>query len=152
MLGDYRWEYSRLARWGDFVWFRLIDPPLRFVANDELTFLRRARGFIQILLTIAILLLPISAFYNTAHMVLASGLLFDMAGILRLFLFEEIRAALNGYRDRESLPSVAMRELAMPEDTWYSDNASEIGMFYYRKRGVLYLFVGFLLQLLSDFL
>jgi hypothetical protein len=94
---------------GDFIWFRLIDPLLRFVANDELTFLRRARGFIQILLLIAILLLPISAFYSTAHMVLASGLLFDIAGILRLFLFEEIRAALNGYRDRESLPSVAMR-------------------------------------------
>jgi hypothetical protein len=152
MLGTYRWEYSPLARCGDFAWFRLVDPLLRFVANDELTFLRRARGFIQILLLIAILLLPISVFYNTAHMVLASGLLFDVAGILRLFLFEEIRAALNGFRDRESLPSVAMHELAMPEDTWYGDNASETSMFYYRKRGVLYLFVGFLLQLLSSFL
>jgi hypothetical protein len=35
--------------------------------------------------------------------------------------------------------------------TRYSSEASETSMFY-RKRGVMYLFVGFMLQLLSVFL
>jgi hypothetical protein len=83
---------------------------------------------------------------------MASGLLFELAGLLRLFLLEEIREELSGFKDREHVPSIAMRELIMPEDTWYSDNASEISMFFYRKRGVLLLFVGLLLQILSSFL
>jgi hypothetical protein len=50
------------------------------------------------------------------------------------------------------LPSVATRELAMPEDTdiFEGDHSHHIGFFYYRKRGVLFLFVGFMLQLIAD--
>jgi hypothetical protein len=154
MLDVYRWEYSPLARYGNFIWSRLFDPLLRCFADDELAFLRRARGVIQVLLLIAILLLPISPFYNTGHLLTASGLLFDIAGILRLFLFEEVREALSGYKDRrrDNLPSVAMRELVMPEASGpYNDEDSpHISSFYYEKRGVLFLFVGFMLQLLGD--
>ena len=126
MPDEIRWEYSRLAGWGDLLWKYAIDPLLRCFARDELTFLRRARGVIQIVLLAAVVLLPISFFYNTAHLLNTSGLLFDIAGALRLFLFEEIREVLAGFKPNKygNLPSVATRELAMPEDTGIFDGST----------------------------
>jgi len=40
---------------------------------------------------IAVILLPISLLYNTSHLLTGSGLLFDIAGAMRLFLLEESR-------------------------------------------------------------
>jgi hypothetical protein len=131
----------------------LIDPVLRPFANDDLTFLRKARVVIQVVLLVAIFLLPISIFYNTAHLLTASGLLFDIAGALRLFLFEEVHEALSGFKENRygNLPSVAMRELVMPEASGpYDADSPHISMFYYRKRGVLFLFIGFVLQLVGS--
>ena len=150
---DYRWEYSPLARLGNTIWERAIDPLLRFFADDDLTVLRRTRGVIQVVLLIAILLIPVSLFYSAAHVLTASGLLFDIAGALRLFLFEEVNDALSGFKENEhgNVPSVAMRELIMPEASGpYDSKSPHMSVFYYKKRGVLFLFVGFFLQLVGD--
>jgi hypothetical protein len=148
----YRWEYSSLGRYGDLFWRYAIDPLLRRFAGDETVFLRRARGVIQIVLLLAILLIPASFFYRPSQLLTISGLLFDIAGALRLFLFEEIQDALAGFAGREHLPSIAMRELIMPEANAVFDDVSQhsVSFFYYRKRGVLFLFLGFLLQLIAN--
>ena len=88
----FRWEYGLLARWGDKFWAKAVDPVLRFVVGqDDISSLQRIRAAIQLTLLAAVALLPIAPFYNTAHMLTASGLLFDIAGALRLFLLEEIK-------------------------------------------------------------
>jgi hypothetical protein len=148
-------EYSALAKWGDKLWAHAIDPVLRFaIGNDDLTGLIRIRAAIQLILLAAVILIPVSFFWNTGHVLTASGLLFDIAGAARLFLFEEITHSLSGFKPNEydNYPSVAMRELIMPEginEPKINDNP--ISFFYYKKRGVLFLFLGFVLQMLGDF-
>jgi hypothetical protein len=141
-----RWEYSRLARCGDLLWKYTVDPLLRLFADGDLKFLRRARGVIQVVLLLAVLLIPASLFFSSSRLLATSGLLFDIAGVLRLFLFDEIQYALAGFKPNKhgNLPSVAVRELVMPEDSGIFDEKSkEISRFYYKKRGVLFLFIGF---------
>jgi hypothetical protein len=147
---EYRWEYSPLAQSGNIVWKHAIDPALRLFADDSLTLLRRVRGVIQLTLVAALLLIPISFFYNTSHVLTAAGLLFDIAGVLRLFLMEEIEESLSGFKPDKhgNLPSFAMSELVMPEASGpYDESSSHISFFYYKKRGVLFLCLGFALQL-----
>jgi hypothetical protein len=58
---------------------------------------------------------------------------------------------LAGFEDRrDNLPSVAMRELIMPEAGPFDADTPYVCHFYYKKRGVLLLFVGFVLQLIGD--
>jgi hypothetical protein len=155
MLGDYDWAYSPLAKWGNWIWAKLVDPPLCVLAGDLSSVLRRLRGLVQVIVLVAILLIPVSLFYKTGHVLTASGLLFDIAGVLRLFLLEEVDDALEHYRDKGRIPSWAMRELIMPEAAGpydYGEDAPHIKRFYYKKRGVLFLFVGFVLQMLGDIL
>jgi hypothetical protein len=150
----FRWEYGLLALWGDKCWAKVVDPLLRVVVGqDDITSLQRIRASIQLTLLVAVALLPIAPFYNTAHMLTASGLLFDIAGALRLFLLEEIDYQIAGFTPNEhgNYPSVAMRELIMPEGVSVREiNDRHISFFYYKKRGVLFLFFGFVLQMLGD--
>lgn len=154
MLDRYRWEYGLLARWGDKCWARVVDPVLRvIVGQDEITSLQRVRAAIQITVLIAVALLPLAPFYKTAHILTASGLLFDIAGALRLFLLDEIDHQIAGFKPNEhgNYPSAAMRELIMPEGVSEREvNDRTISFFYYKKRGVLFLFFGFVLQMLGD--
>ena len=151
MINEYRWEYSPLARTGNALWERAIDPLLRLFADDELTFLRRLRGVIQVVILAAVILL-LAAFKHPTHLVTASGLLFDIAGALRLFLLDELTEALEPFKERESLPSVAMRELIMPEASGpYTAESPHMSLYFYNKRGVLLLFLGFTLQMIGDF-
>jgi hypothetical protein len=53
-------------------------------------------------------------------------------------------------RTAKNLPSVAMRELVMPEAGPYDADADHISIFYYKKRGILFLFIGFVLQMIGD--
>jgi hypothetical protein len=88
-------------------------------------------------------------------MITGSGLLFDIAGALRLFLLDEIQDSLSGFKPNEygNLPSAATRELVMPEASGpYHAESPHISQFYYQKRGVLFLFIGFLLQMTGDLL
>src|SRR5262245_18006437 len=152
---DYRWEYSPLARLGNEVWQRAIDPPLRAFANQDVDFLRRTRGLVQCTLLFAVGLLPIGIFYNSGHLLTASGLLFDIAGILRLFLLEQIEQSLHGFAPNEygNVPSVAMRELIMPEASGpYDSESHHMSLFYYKRRGIFFLFIGFLLKMAGDLL
>jgi hypothetical protein len=148
-----RWEYSPLARCGNLFWSRVADPALRLFADDTLVAFRRIRGVIQITVVVAILLIPAAFFFHPGHLLTASGLLFDIAGVLRLFLFDELQDALEPFKEREHVPSVAMRELIMPEASGpYTTETPDISVFYYRKRGVLFLFLGFALQMAGDIL
>jgi hypothetical protein len=152
---DYRWEYSPLAQLGNWFWANVISPSLELFANDELKFYRKLRGVIQVVLLVAMALIPISPFINPGHAFTASGLLFDIAGALRLFLFDDLREALAGFKENEygNVPSVAMRELIMPEASGpYTSEHPYIKLFYYKRRGVLFLFVGFLFQMIGDLL
>ncbi|ABE62444.1 hypothetical protein Nham_1625 [Nitrobacter hamburgensis X14] len=148
-------EYSIFAKVGDKLWAYAIDPVLRFViGNDDTTSLIRIRAGIQITLLVAVALIPVSFFWNTGHVLTASGLLFDIAGAARLFLLEEITHSLSGFKPNEydNYPSSAMRELIMPEGINEEKiNDHPISFFYYKKRGVLFLFLGFVLQMLGDF-
>jgi hypothetical protein len=149
----YRWEYSPLAHLGNKVWERAVSPALELFAADELKFFRRMRGVIQITVLVAALLIPASLFWHPGRLFTASGLLFDIAGVLRLFLFDELKEALSGFKANKygNLPSVATRELLMPEASGpYTAEHPPIKIFYYKKRGVLFLFVGFLLQMIGD--
>ena len=151
MLHDYRWEYSPLAKCGNNFWAKIVDPLLRLFADDTLTAFRRIRGVIQVILVIAIALIPAAFFYHPAHLLTAAGLLFDIAGVLRLFLLDELTQALETFKGRKHLPSVAMRELIMPEESGpYTEEGPHISHFYYRQRGVLFLFLGFVLQMIGD--
>jgi hypothetical protein len=151
-MGEYRWEYSALAGAGNWFWKAIVDPALRSFAADELSLLRRIRGVIQVVLLMAMLMLAISPFYSTAHMITGSGLLFDIAGAVRLFVVEEIEKSLAGFKENEfgNVPSVAMGELIMPEASGPYDAASDLmSQFYYKKRAILFLFIGFVLQLIG---
>jgi hypothetical protein len=147
----YRWEYSPLARAGNIFWARVIDRLLRLFARDELMLFLRVRGVIQICITIALLLIPIGIFFHPAKLFTAAGYLFDIAGVLRVFLLEEVTDAIEPFKEREPVPSVAMRELIMPEASGpYTAESPYISLFLYKKRGVLFLFLGFALQMLGD--
>ena len=148
---DYRPEYSALATFGDRIWRIAINPVLRIAfGRDKLTALIRIRLSIQIILIAAVVLTPFAFWFRSGPALNAAGLLFDIAGVVRVFLLEEIDEALAYYEDKDELPCVAMREFIMPEApnvTLEDDGGSH---FYYRKRGVLFLFIGFVFQMLSD--
>jgi hypothetical protein len=118
-MSNYRSEYSFLARAGDWLWAYTIDPVLRFaVGGDGLTSFQRIRIAIQLTLLCALILLPLSIFPETrGRMLTASGLLFDIAGTMRLFLLERINHELSGFEPNQygNYPSVATRELIVPE-------------------------------------
>src|ERR1051326_4293201 len=145
--GDYRWEYGALAIGGDWLWAKIVDPVLRFlVGSDDLTAFQRLRAAIQLTVLAALVLIPVSFFYNTSHVLTASGLLFDIAGALRLFLLERIDHEIAQSTPNEfgNYPSVVMRELIMPEGVSSMEiNDRSISFFYYKQRGVLFLFIGF---------
>jgi hypothetical protein len=150
-LTDYRWEYSPLAHAGDWLWAKLVDPVLRFgVGGDDLTSFQHTRAAIQLTIFAALVLLPLSFLYKPAHMLTASGLLFDIAGTMRLFLHERVDRELSRFtlNHEGRYPSVAMRELIMPETRM--EEISDISIFYYKQRGVVFLFVGFVLQMIGD--
>jgi len=149
MISDYRWEYSPLAKLGNAIWTSGIDPLLRLLANDLLTLFRRLRGLIQIILLTAILFL-IAGLFHPTHLITASGLLFDIAGVLRIFLLEELTEALEPFKEGKP-PSVAIRMVTPEALGPYTTGSSHASLFYYNKRGVLFLFLGFVLQMIGDF-
>ena len=155
MFTEYRWEYSALAGCGNQIWKHGIDPLLRLFAGDELAMLRRVRGVVQVTLLFALLLIPVGVFYKPGYTIAAAGLLFDIAGVLRVFLLEDVSDALSefGLKEHDNIPSVALRELIMPEASGpYDASSPHISLFYYKKRGVLFLFVGFMLQFIGNIL
>ena len=148
-------EYSALAHFGDWVWARIVDPVLLAVlGRDDTTSLLRIRAAIQITVLFALVLLPVALFFWSGRLVNGSGLLFDIAGAARIFLLEEISHAIADDTPNEhgNYHSGTMREFIMPEGTGQrSINDNPTSFFYYKKRGVFFLFLGFALQMLSDF-
>src|SRR5437763_2908530 len=140
-IGSFRWEYGRLALAGDWLWARIVDPVLRFsVGGDDLTSFQRIRAAIQLTVLAALILLPLSIFpWSRGHMLTASGLLFDIAGAMRLFLLERIDHEISTFKEYENYPSVVMRELIMPEGVSVREiNDRPMSFFYYKQRGVVF--------------
>jgi hypothetical protein len=153
MFGGYEWEYSPLAKIGNWFWTKAIDPVLCWIADDAYVAFRTVRGVIQLVILFAVIMLVLSPFYKPSHMLTGSGLLFDIAGVLRIFLLEEIDTALEYFRENrpDNLPSVAMRELIMPEASGpYDADSPFMKRFYYGRRAVFFLFIGFVLQMIGD--
>ena len=150
-IHSYRWEYSPLARIGNEVWHRVIDPVLRLIADNELDFLLRTRGAIQIILVLAIALIPLSVFFHPTHLLVASGLLFDIAGVLRVFLLEELADALERFEKARECSLGCYARIDNARGIWpLHDRVVSVSLFYYKKRGVLFLFIGFVLQMIGD--
>jgi hypothetical protein len=116
---------------GDWLWAKTIDPLLRFlVGQDDLVALQRLRAPVQLTLLAALAVLAISPIYSPGRMLTASGLLFDIAGAVHLFLFERIEEELSKFKLNKygNYPSVAMRELIIPEGvSQMSINDNHIG-------------------------
>lgn len=147
------WETMR-----NNVWRYGVGWWLRLVAHDELQLLRRARAATTIAVFAALLALFYAPFSATPlKLVNIAGIAFDIAGALRLFIAEDVASYLEPFRDEEKYPygppSVAMRELIMPEASPYADDeVPHINHALFHKRGVLYLLIGFSLQLLAALL
>jgi hypothetical protein len=114
------------------------------------------RGWIKVLVIAAIVLIVCAIVSRASGKLLnIAGLLFDIAGALRLFLFEQIGESLRPFENRKKYPrgppSVAMRELIMPEAGPYpiDSRQSAVAEFWYRNRGVVFLVFGFILQVIA---
>src|SRR6516165_5348947 len=86
---------------GDRVWhYGVWQPFLRLLARDELTVYRRLRTLVNVIVIGAIVLvafavvLAVAFAVTSAKIVNIAGLLFDIAGVLRLLLFEQIGESL----------------------------------------------------------
>jgi hypothetical protein len=147
-------KHFHLRGIGDRAWHYGVWPVLRLFASDDLSlYRRRLRPLVTLIVVAAIVALPLAFFFNPVKVINVAGLLFDLAGVLRLFLFERITADLQPFLDEKEYPhgppSVAMRELVMPEASPNSTDSPHLAHFYYEHRGVLYLFIGFSLQLVA---
>jgi hypothetical protein len=145
---------------GDRVWHYGVWPVLRLLARDDLTVYRRLRTLVNVTVIGAIVLVACAVLartfaLNPAKLINIAGLMFDIAGVFRLFLFEQIGESLRPFQDEKEYPrgppSVAMRELIMPEAGPYSIESPEsaVAEFWYRNRGVVFLVVGFVLQVIA---
>jgi hypothetical protein len=146
----------RLASAGNRIWASACSPMLRLFADDTLSLLVRLRLAIQLTIVAALVFLAVSFLLGPRYLN-ASGLIFDVAGVLRLFLYEEVRENLEPFHDEEAYPhgppSVSMRELIMPEASGpYDAHSPGLSAFYFRKRGVIYLVLGFVFQFASTLL
>jgi hypothetical protein len=145
---------------GDRVWHEIVWTILRLFARDELTLYRRLRKLVAGMVIGAIVLVVVAVLFafKPARLINVAGLMFDIAGVLRLFLFEQIGESLRPLQDEKRYPrapaSGAVRELIMPEAGPYPIESPEsaIADFWYRNRGIVFLVVGFLLQMIATFM
>ena len=141
---------------GDRFWHHAVLPVLRLFANDGIEFFGRLRFAVNTVVVMAIGILIASPFTSTSRMVETSGLMFDIAGALRLFLLDQITAAVKPFADETKYPygppSYAMREFVMPESGPYTMDSPYMYDFYYRNRGIIFLVIGFSLQATATWL
>lgn len=145
--------YDRVERIATRAVFHRVLP---LYASDRLTLVRRLR----IATKIAV---PLTALVTLAGLLLwhgktvgAAGLIFDVVGVLRIFLDEEWDRIVPGFDDEQAYPfgppSHIMRELVADENPEAlindaGEDVPEMSRFYYLRRGLLFLLVGFVLQL-----
>jgi hypothetical protein len=147
-----------LATFHEKIWIYFVGPVLGLFAPDEFSFARRARIVPRACVVVATVLLAVA--YFTAQplkLMNAAGILFDIAGAIRLFITEQIDEWLEPFKDEEQYPygppSHAMRELIMPEvSPFHERTVPTMYHTYYHKRGILYLLTGFGLQLVATLL
>src|SRR6266508_6472370 len=89
---------------GDRVWHYGVLPILRLFASEDVEFYGRLRVLINTAALVAICFLFLAPVFNPAKFVNAAGITFDIAGALRLFLFERISAELEPFKDEKKYP------------------------------------------------
>jgi len=84
-----------------------------------------------------------------------SGLMFDISGVIRLFLDDEWKDIVSLFSDTQEYPygppSYVTRELFADENVEVSgeEEQGSIKRHYYNKRGFILIMIGFILQLIG---
>jgi hypothetical protein len=105
--------------------------------------------------SLAIVLTIAAPFFHFVKMIALGGLMFDVAGVIRLFMDEEWDKLLEHYKDETKYPngppSYITRELFADTnvDVTIDTEEYDVGRYYYYRRGFLLIIVGFLLQALA---
>jgi hypothetical protein len=134
------------------LWRFLVLKCLPILAADRLEIYRRLRTLGSIFVFLAILLAIAAPFVHLVKMIALSGLMFDVAGVIRLFMDEEWDKLLENYRDEKRYPmgppSYITRELFADTNVEVTANTEEnsVSQYYYYRRGFLLIIVGFFLQ------
>jgi hypothetical protein len=137
------------------VWRFLVRKLLPIVATSRLQIYRKLRHVANTFVCLAIVLALAAPFFHLVKMVALAGLMFDVAGVFRLFMDDEWDELLQFYKDETKYPngppSYVTRELFADTNVEVAADTEEndISRYYYRRRGFLLIVVGFLLQALA---
>ena len=133
-------------------WRFIVRRLLPIVAENRLEVFKRLRGLVDLLIWLAIILTIAAPFLHLVKMLALAGLMFDVAGVVRLFMDDEWSEVLEHFADETKYPngppSYITRELFAdenPEVAGDTDQNSLERYFYYR-RGFLLIILGFLWQ------
>lgn len=130
------------------------------ITENRLELITKARASIKISIIISIVMIIYSIIYLNAKTLIISGMLIDVAGLARIFIDDEWSDILMLYTDEEKYPygppSHIMRELTEDNDIdLFDDNEKEtetMARFMYWKRGLVMIFIGFLIQMTGTIL
>ena|ERR1700722_11287736 len=141
-----------IYRFQTYIWRFAARKALPLIAKDRLEIFRRLRGLIDLLIWSAIIFTVAAPFFHLIKMLALAGLMFDAAGVIRLFMDEEWSEIIHLFSDQTKYPngppSYITRELLaddIPEVAGDTDQNSVERYFYYR-RGFLLIIIGFIWQ------
>lgn len=136
-------------------WRFLVRRVLPLFARDRLEIYRRLRRLVGIFVGVAIVLTAAAPFFHLVKMLALAGLMFDVAGVIRLFMDEEWDELLQHFRDEKKYPhgppSYITRELFADTNVEVTADSEEydVARYYYYRRGFLLIILGFLMQALA---
>ncbi|MGV1917090.1 hypothetical protein [Rhizobium sp. 22-785-1] len=138
----------------------LFARALPAIAGDRLQLVGMFRIIVRVSALIAVLVLVVAVLTLNAKLLVVSGMLFDLAGIARIFIDEEWSDLLSAYTDENAYPygppSYVTRELFKDEDPdalgEIPEHHEPMARHFYWRRGLAMVLVGFLLQLIGTVL
>lgn len=137
------------------LWCFLVQRCLPLLAQNRLEIYRQLRRLVSFFVVLATILAIASPFFHLVKMLALAGLMFDVAGVIRLFMDEEWDELLEHYRDVTKYPngppSYVTRELFADSNVEVTIDTEEfdVARYYYYRRGFLLIIGGFLMQALA---
>lgn len=137
------------------IWRFVVRKCLPFLAGNKLEVLRRLRYLATTFVWLAVILTVAAPFLHLVKAIALAGLMFDVAGVIRLFLDEEWDELLQPYRDEKKYPygppSYITREMFADTDTNVTADSEEYAVerYYYYRRGFLLIILGFIWQAIA---
>jgi hypothetical protein len=134
------------------LWRLIVRRVLPLVARDRLQFFKRLRGMVDVLILVAIVLTIAAPFVHLVKMIAIAGLMFDVAGVIRLFMDEEWAEIIEHFADEKKYPrgppSYITRELFANENVEVAGDTdhNSIERYFYYRRGFLLIILGFVWQ------